>query len=63
MENEIFAKTVSTKSIQVGGRSLTNHNKLLWRYEGADGVKTGYTKAAGRILSPAPPGTAGSSLR
>lgn len=50
MENEIFAKTVSTKSIQVGGRSLTNHNKLLWRYEGADGVKTGYTKAAGRIL-------------
>lgn len=44
MENEIFAKTVSTKSIQVGGRSLTNHNKLLWRYEGADGVKTGYTK-------------------
>ena len=50
MKNEIFAKTVSTKSIQVGGRSLTNHNKLLWRYEGADGVKTGYTKAAGRIL-------------
>ena len=30
MKNEIFAKTVSTKSIQVGSRSLTNHNKLLW---------------------------------
>jgi len=29
---------------------LQNHNKLLWRVEGADGVKTGYTKAAGRIL-------------
>lgn len=50
MKNEIFAKTVSTKSIRVGSRSLTNHNKLLWRFDGADGVKTGYTKAAGRIL-------------
>lgn len=50
MENPIFAKTVSTKSVTVGQRYLTNHNKLLWRVEGADGVKTGYTKAAGRIL-------------
>ena len=50
MDNPIFAKTVSTKSIRVGERYLTNHNKLLWRVEGADGVKTGFTKAAGRIL-------------
>lgn len=50
MENPIFAKTVSTKSLKVGERYLTNHNKLLWRLEGADGVKTGFTKAAGRIL-------------
>ncbi len=50
MENPIFAKTVSAKSMKVGQRYLTNHNKLLWRVEGADGVKTGYTKAAGRIL-------------
>lgn len=50
MRNPIFAKTVSTKSVRAGERHLTNHNKLLWRYEGADGVKTGYTKAAGRIL-------------
>ncbi len=50
MENPIFAKTVSTKTVRVGERSLQNHNKLLWRLEGADGVKTGYTKAAGRIL-------------
>ena len=50
MKNPIFAKTVSTKSIRIGQRSLTNHNKLLWRVEGADGVKTGFTKAAGRIL-------------
>ena len=50
MENPIFRKTVSTKSLMLGQRSLANHNKLLWRVEGADGVKTGYTKAAGRIL-------------
>ena len=50
MENPIFAQTVSTKSIKVGQRYLTNHNKLLWRIDGADGVKTGFTKAAGRIL-------------
>ena len=50
MNNPIFAKTVSCKSVKVGERSLTNHNKLLWRLPGANGVKTGYTKAAGRIL-------------
>lgn len=50
MENPIFYKTVSTKNVKAGERYLTNHNKLLWRVEGADGVKTGFTKAAGRIL-------------
>ena len=50
MENPVFYKTVSAKNIRMGERYLTNHNKLLWRVEGADGVKTGYTKAAGRIL-------------
>ena len=50
MENPIFAKTVSTKSLKIGERYLTNHNKLLWRVQGADGIKTGFTKAAGRIL-------------
>ena len=50
MEDPVFAMTVSTKSVTVGQRVMKNHNKLLWRVEGADGVKTGYTKAAGRIL-------------
>jgi D-alanyl-D-alanine carboxypeptidase len=50
MENPIFYKTVSAKNVKVGDRYLVNHNKLLWRVEGADGVKTGYTRAAGRIL-------------
>lgn len=50
MQNPIFARTVSAKNVTAAGRSLRNHNKLLWQVEGADGVKTGYTKAAGRIL-------------
>lgn len=50
MDNPIFYKTVSAKNVTVGNRYLRNHNKLLWQVEGADGVKTGYTKAAGRIL-------------
>jgi len=31
-------------------RTILSHNKLLGRLEGADGVKTGYTDAAGRCL-------------
>ena len=50
MNNPIFARTVSAKTVSVTGRTLRNHNKLLWLVEGVDGVKTGYTKAAGRIL-------------
>ena len=50
MDNPIFARTVSAKTVTAGSRSLKNHNKLLWQVEGVDGVKTGYTKAAGRIL-------------
>ena len=50
MENPIFARTVSAKNVSITGRTLRNHNKLLWQVEGADGVKTGFTKAAGRIL-------------
>lgn len=50
LKNEDFCTIVSTKNIQLGERSLTNHNRLLWSCEGCIGVKTGYTKAAGRIL-------------
>lgn len=50
MNNPIFAKIVSTKTVKIGQRYLVNHNKLLWQLEGADGVKTGYTRSAGRIL-------------
>lgn len=50
LKNPVFAKTVATKTVRVGNRSLRNHNKLLWQYPDATGVKTGYTRAAGRIL-------------
>ena len=50
MKNSAFARIVSTQSISIGGREMTNHNKLLEMYDGCVGLKTGYTKAAGRTL-------------
>ena len=50
MADPIFARTVGAKSVTVGERVLTNHNKLLWQLPGCEGIKTGYTRAAGRIL-------------
>ena len=50
MENPVFARVVSTKSYQYGSRTMVNHNKLLRFCDGAEGIKTGFTKAAGRIL-------------
>ncbi len=50
MANPDFRRIVSTKTYQCPGHTMTNHNKLLWQYEGAVGVKTGFTKKAGRIL-------------
>ncbi|KEO84365.1 D-alanyl-D-alanine carboxypeptidase family protein [Tumebacillus flagellatus] len=56
LRNPTFAQIVSTqvKTIPYPGenynRKLYNKNKMLTRYQGADGVKTGYTKAAGRCL-------------
>lgn len=50
LENESLARMVATKSATFGTRTFTNHNKLLWRYEGCIGMKTGYTEKAGRTL-------------
>jgi D-alanyl-D-alanine carboxypeptidase (penicillin-binding protein 5/6) len=56
MKNPVFREIVSTQraSLPWAGheysRVLTNKNKLLSTYAGALGVKTGYTKAAGRCL-------------
>lgn len=50
LENDTLAQMVSTRSITLGNRNFTNHNKLLWQYEGCIGLKTGYTEKAGRTL-------------
>lgn len=50
MENETLVRIASTKSVTIGGRTMTNHNKLLSYQSGCIGLKTGYTKAAGRTL-------------
>lgn len=54
--NETFRTICSTvrKTIPLKGdegtRVLVNHNKMLSRYDGAIGVKTGFTKRSGRCL-------------
>jgi len=48
MQNPIFAKIVSTKYFEI--RNWKNKNKMLSLYEGGIGIKTGYTKQAGRCL-------------
>jgi len=50
MKNETFRQIAGTKSGYFAGRYMTNHNKLLFRIEGATGLKTGYTDSAGRCL-------------
>lgn len=50
MKNDIFRTVVSSKTYSAEGRAFTNHNKLLKMRDDIDGVKTGYTKAAGRCL-------------
>ncbi len=48
MENETFREIVSCKFYSP--RGWKNKNKMLFEYDGAIGVKTGFTVAAGRCL-------------
>jgi D-alanyl-D-alanine carboxypeptidase (penicillin-binding protein 5/6) len=55
MKIPTFAQIVGSKTHDIawgdGGRhTFFNHNKLLWRYPGTVGVKTGFTDAAGHGL-------------
>lgn len=56
MQNADFSEIVATKTYKAvynGGettRTYYNHNRLLNSLDGADGVKTGFTKKAGRCL-------------
>ena len=52
-----FREIVATKTMEIPwqgeewDRQLINLNKLLWNYEWADGIKTGYTSTAGSTLA------------
>lgn len=56
LNNPTFSTMVKTKKKVITwpgkeyDRAMVNHNKLLWRYQYADGVKTGYTREAGKCL-------------
>ncbi len=56
MKYPLFREITATKTLRVrydgkeNARPLVNHNKLLFNYQGAIGIKTGYTKADGRCL-------------
>ncbi len=56
MDNDDFRALVSLRRASIPwqdrsyNRQLTNKNKLLTSYEGATGVKTGFTSKAGRCL-------------
>ncbi|EJC73450.1 D-alanyl-D-alanine carboxypeptidase [Rhizobium hidalgonense] len=40
-------KLFSMRGFQFRGMKLRGHNNLMYRYEGVDGIKTGYTDASG----------------
>lgn len=54
LDNPLFAEIAASVQMQVNvsgvKRTLSNHNRLLKEYEGCIGVKTGFTKKAGRCL-------------
>ena len=50
LANGTVAEICATQSVTVGTRTFVNHNKLLRRYEGCVGMKTGFTEKAGRTL-------------
>ena len=41
------SRVFATRSFRYGGTRYANHNRLLGVYRGLDGIKTGYTNAAG----------------
>lgn len=55
MDNATFRTVVSTQYYRTTTgnvqRTFKNKNKLLWQYEGGAGIKTGYTKVAGKCLA------------
>ena len=45
-----YYRYFATPSFQYGGKEMHNHNALLGRVKGVDGIKTGFTEASGYNL-------------
>ena len=45
-----YYRYFKTKEFKFAGRKFKNHNRLLGRYAGTEGIKTGYTNASGYNL-------------
>ena len=50
LKNAVVAKICAQRTTRFGERTFRNHNRLLGLYEGCVGMKTGYTRLAGRTL-------------
>ncbi|MBV9603199.1 MAG: D-alanyl-D-alanine carboxypeptidase [Chloroflexi bacterium] len=50
MREDVFREIVATPEIRAEGFVLVGHNPLIGVYPGADGVKTGTTDDAGKVL-------------
>ncbi len=50
LKNPVINEIVKKSEFYYNGRTLKSTNEMLTLYEGADGVKTGYTGLAGRCL-------------
>jgi D-alanyl-D-alanine carboxypeptidase (penicillin-binding protein 5/6) len=57
LKNPVFSNVVGSKKKTIEGppnenwdRVMVNKNKMLWQFEGGNGVKTGFTNKAGRCL-------------
>ncbi len=47
----VYYRAFNTRYFSYNGRRYKNHNKLLFNFNGTEGIKTGYTKASGFNLS------------
>jgi D-alanyl-D-alanine carboxypeptidase len=50
MRDDVFTEMVAAPQVKSQGFVLSGHNPLIGAYPGADGVKTGSTDAAGRVI-------------
>jgi D-alanyl-D-alanine carboxypeptidase len=58
LKNPVFAEMAASQTHEITWADgtphlLTNHNKLLWTYQGTVGIKTGFTRDAGHSLASA----------